>query len=103
MNVSPMDEGKMQFSAEMSMFDPEMLREALAKQIRSGVVGSGPTPQPPMKANTLLNLKKDFADRRLKRRRKNPLDLSSEQMAALTMFPGTGQTSADTSQIYRQG
>ena len=106
MNVDPMDEGRPTFemgAMQPAPFDPDMLREALAKQIRSGVVSPGAAPRSPMKANTVLNLKDRFRRKKFEESMKNPMGLSSAQMAALTMVPGMGPTSADTSQLYRQG
>ena len=106
MNAEPMDEGRPKFTleaADTSLFDPSMLREALAKQIRTGVVGGGPAPRSLMKANTVLNLKDRFRRKKFQEAMSNPMGLNPSQMAALTMVPGMGQTSADTSQLYRQG
>lgn len=111
--VDPMDEGMpasmmgppsfLMESAPNSAFDPSMLREQLAKQIRTGVVGGGPVPRSPMKANTVVNIKDRFRRKKFAEAMANPMGLSPAQMAALTMVPGMRQTSADTSQIYRQG
>lgn len=110
--VDPMDEGMpasmmgppsfLMEAAPDSAFDPSMLREQLAKQIRSGVVGQSPTPRP-NRTNTVLKLKDRFRRKKFQEAMANPMGLGPAQMAALTMVPGMGQTSADTSQLYRQG
>ena len=106
MNAEPMDEGRSNLTlgaSDTSLFDPKMLREALAKQIRTGVVSGGPAPRSPMKANTVVNIKDRFRRKKFEEAMANPMGLSPAQMAALTMVPGMGQASADTSQLYRQG
>lgn len=101
---SPMDEGRMQQMPAFSMgteFNPDMLRQQLAKQIRSGIIGTASAPQPPMKPNKVLNLKDRFRRKKFNESRGKPMGVA--EYAALTMFDSPAGTSADTSQLYRQG